>query len=349
MTPFLRSLPRFHTTLGSTLFALALGCSGSDSAPTDTDSNPACGAEPFSFAITDETNYAFTNTVDVAMTTLKDATDLTFDWSALTRDFFGRTLDPLADINMVMISLWEQTPEELEASIARDQLERSEGEGAIMTYPDGSYTSQNLLSFGVLGNPLPEADEIWSRFDTSHPDFEYPQDQYTFLLTANTGTTAGKDSRMLAMFNLDPASTNTALSLTDDSAVLDFTVDLKRATPVVVPARQPSLTIDWNAMTTNALGNEYLPAQITEAVVAHFDTTSLAELEDDFVNLEELADGWWSGEVASGTSIDLAMLHDANGAFPGIDENGTWLVALFCTIGCNNPAPWSITILSACE
>jgi hypothetical protein len=218
-----------------------------------------------------------------------------------------------------------------------------------MTYPDGSYTSQNLLSFGVLGNPLPDADEIWSRFDTSHPDFEYPQDQHTFLLTANTGTTIGKDSRMLALFNLDPASTTTELALTDESTLLDFTVDLERAVPVVVPAGQPSLTIDWSEMTVNALGNEYLPAQITEAVVAHFATSELGELEEQFVNLEGLADGWWSGEIASGTSVELAGLHDANGAFPGIDTNGTWLVALFCTVGCNNPAPWSITILSACE
>src|SRR5262245_11291410 len=100
MKPLYRSLPPLETTLASVLFALALGCSGNDSAPTDTDPNPSCSAEPFSFSITDETNYGFTNTVDVAMTTLKDATDLTFDWSALTRDFFGRSLDPLADINM---------------------------------------------------------------------------------------------------------------------------------------------------------------------------------------------------------------------------------------------------------
>lgn len=348
MTPSHFSRLLLRKVLAPTLFALALGCSGNDS-PTDTDANATCSSAPFEFSITDETNYSFTNTVDVAMTTLKDATDLTFDWSSLTRDFFGRSLDPLADVNMVMISLWEQTPDEVEASIAKDELERTASEGAIMTYPDGSYTSQNLLSFGVLGNPLPEPDEIWSRFDTSHPDFEYPQDQYTFLLTANTGTTIGKDSRMLAMFNLDPGSTATELLLTDDSAVLDFTVDLERAAPVAVPVGQPSLTIDWNEMTTNALGNEYLPAQITEAVVAHFETTSLADLEADFLNLEELADGWWSGEVASGTSIDLATLHDANGAFPGIDADGTWLVALFCTVGCNNPAPWSITILSPCE
>jgi hypothetical protein len=345
MTPLHPSSSRSCRLLGSALVAFAVACGGNDDPASGTD--PNCSTEPFQFSITDETNYSFTNTVEVAMTTLKDATDLTFDWSELTQDFFGRALDPLVDINMVMISLWEQTPDQIEASIAKDELERSANEGAIMTYPDGSFTSQNLLSFGVLGNPLPDADEIWSRFDTNHPDFEYPQDQYTFLLTANTGTTIGKDSRMLALFNLDPASTTTMLSLTDDSAVLDFTVDLEQAEPVVVPAGQPSLTIDWAEMTVNALGNEYLPAQITEAVVAHFATTSLVELEEEFVNLEDLAVGWWAGEITSGTSVDLATLGD--GTFPGIDENGTWLVALFCTIGCDNPAPWSITILSPCE
>jgi hypothetical protein len=102
-------------------------------------------------------------------------------------------------------------------------------------------------------------------------------------------------------------------------------------------------------MTVNALGNEYVAAQITEAVVAHFATSTLTELEEQFLGLETLAQGWWSGEVASGASIDLSTLvDDAGGAFSGISATGTWIVALFCTSNCNLPAPWSITILEPC-
>ncbi len=332
------------------LCALFLGCSEEAAEPGETP-NPACSAEPVTFSITDDMNYTFTSSVAVEMATLRDATDLRFDWSAVTHDFFGRPIDPATDIDMVLISLWNLTPEALSQSIARDQLERNASEGAIMTYPDGTYTSQNLLSFGVLGNPLPDESEIWSRFDTQNPEFEYPQDQYTFLLSASSGTTPGRGSRMLGFFNLDPNSDVTELALTNDSTELDYTVDLARTKPAMVPAAQPSLTIDWSQMTLNAFGNDYPPTQITYATVAHFPTTSLADLEAQFLTLEDIADGWWSAEVLTGVSIDLGTLTDENGAtFPGIDDTGTWVVALFCTAGdCNNPAPWSITILSACE
>lgn len=332
--------------------ALLLGCSAEKEASHPGESpNPACTAEPTRFSITDDMSYSFTSSVTVEMATLRDATDLTFDWSALTRDFFGKPIDPAADIDMVLISLWELTPEALKESVARDQLERSASEGAIMTYPDGTFTSQNLLNFGVLGNPLPDENEIWSRFDTNNPGFEYPQDQYTFLLSASSGTAPGRGSRMLGLFNLDPSSDVTELALTNDSTHLDYTVELEHSTPAKVPAGQPSLTIEWREMTVNALGNPYLANQITEATVAHFDTTSLAELESQFLDLAGIADGWWTGEVQSGTSIDLGTLTDENGStFPGIDATGTWVVALFCTVGdCNNPAPWSITVLSPCE
>jgi hypothetical protein len=101
-------------------------------------------------------------------------------------------------------------------------------------------------------------------------------------------------------------------------------------------------------MTTNAIGNAYTYSQITLAAVAHYKTETLAQLQANFLNLEDIADGWWSGPVVSGASIDLSGLTDSGGAaFPGIDGTGVWMAALFCG-NCNNPAPWSITILQPC-
>lgn len=338
-----------------TLVLLTTACggdkpsTGSGGSGGTTDSScPAFDGTPFK--LTDDTNYSFSSTLTIERKLLKDKTDLTFDWGAVTRDFYGESLDPAADIDTVLISLWSLTPDELEADLNRDSLSRSDNEGAIMVYPDGTSTSTNLLSFGLLGEPLPDPDEIWKRFDTSRPDYQFPQDQHTFLLMASTGVALGRDARMLAIFNVAPSSTETELALTNDSTHLDFSVDLARAKPLRVPAGTPSIAIDWSEMTVNALGNEYLPTEITEAVVAHFTTSALADLERDFLHLESSAAGWWSGPVNSGTSIDLGTLTDATGtAFPGIDDQGTWLAALFCTTACNNPAPWSIAILEPCR
>jgi hypothetical protein len=83
--------------------------------------------------------------------------------------------------------------------------------------------------------------------------------------------------------------------------------------------------------------------------VAHFAGKSVADLESQFLLLEDVADGWWQGPVLAGNTINLGALADKNGApFPGIDGDGVWMAALFCT-NCNNPAPWSITVLQPCR
>jgi hypothetical protein len=333
-------------------FGLSSGCSGGGESPGGTGGSgagAACDALNGELVITDDTNYSLPSSLSIERRTLKDATDLTFEWGGLTRDFYGKSLNAAQDIDMVLLSLWAMTPEELESRLERDDLPRSENIGAITAYPEGGVTSANLLSFNLQGNPIPE-EELWGFFDTSAPNFEYPPDRYTFLAMAATGTALGKGARMLSFFTLDPGSPDTTLSFSDASTELDFTANLAGARALRVPRGVPGITVDWSEMTLTALGNEFLPMQVTEAAVAHFPTSSLEDLERDFVYLEERADGWWRAKVEIGASIDLSTLKDETEAtFPGIDERGTWLVALFCTSHCSNPAPWSISILKPCD
>jgi hypothetical protein len=309
----------------------------------------ACDDPTAKIQITDDTNYTLSDAFTIEKTTLKDATDLSFDWSALTVDYFGKAVAPASDIAQVLISLWNLTPAELADALKKDDLPLSTNIGVISTFPDGTYTAKNLLGFDLLGQPLP-TDELWMRFDTSNPGFQYPQAFYTFMLSAASGTVVGKGTRMLSLFTIDPAATQTSLALTNASTKLDYTVSLTKGRPVQVPAGMPSLTIDWSQMTTNAIGNEYLYSQITLAAVAHYRGRTLGDLERQFLDLQDIADGWWSAPVIAGNSIDLGTLTDASGAsFPGIDGDGIWMAALFCVDNCNNPAPWSITILQPCN
>ena len=350
------SLPVFSAkrTLGAALaVALALGCSKDAvmMAPPPPPPTPivsaACGDPTASVVITDPTNYSLSDSFTMQVAKLKDNTDLVFDWSRVTVDFFGKTVNPLTDINTVLISLWNLTPQGIEDALKVDNLPLASNSGVITTFPDGTYTQQNLLSFNELGNPLP-TDELWSRFNTATPNYQYPQDQYTFLAMAQTGSDIGRNPRMIALFNIDPNATQTELDFTNDSTKLSYTVDLLQSQPMEVPAGVPALTVDWSQMTKNALGNRYDYSEITLAAVAHYKTETLPQLQQDFLNLEDIADGWWSGPVVAGASIDLGGLVDADSAtFPGIDGTGVWMAALFCG-NCNNPAPWSITILQPC-
>jgi hypothetical protein len=326
---------------------LAGGCGGGSSSVSAVTS-AACADPTASIVITDDTNYSLSDSFAIQVATLKDNTDLVFDWSRLTTDFFGQPVNPPVDIDTVLIALWNLTPGQIEAALKVDNLPLGANAGVITTFPDGTYVSQDLLGFNELGNPLP-ADVLWARFDTADPNFQYPQDQFTFMLMASSGTTIGKGARAMALFTIDPSATQTELDLTNDSTKLAYTVDLTRARPVRAPAGVAPLTLDWSQMNVNAIGNPYVYSQITEVAVAHYATRSLSDLEQSFLSLEEIADGWWSGPVLAGSSVDLSGLVDANNAaFTGIDSSGIWMAALFCT-NCNNPAPWSITILEPCQ
>ncbi len=343
---FMRSTPHRLVPCACALAGLvALSCKNEAATPIV---SAACSDPTASVVITDPTNYSLSDSFTMQVATLKDNTDLIFDWSGVTVDFFGKPVNPLTDIDTVLIALWNLTPQGIEDALKVDNLPLASNKGVITTFPDGTYANINLLSFNELGNPLP-TDELWSRFNTADPNFMYPQDQYTFLAMAQTGTDIGKNPRMISLFHVDPSASQTTLNFTNDSTKLSYSVDLLKAHPMEVPASVPALTVDWSQMSTNSLGNVYTYSEITLAAVAHYKTETLPQLQQDFLNLESIADGWWSGPVVAGASVDLSGLTDAGGAaFPGIDSTGVWMAALFCG-NCNNPAPWSITILQPCR
>jgi hypothetical protein len=344
-------MTRTSQPTAAVLWAAALGAASCSTGGTSAKPSPgdpgACRSNSQVF-ITDDTNYTFALSPSIRSIPVKDATDIQFDWSNLTQDFFGRPLDPQRDINLVLVSLWNMTEAQMTASIGRDKLPLTNNLGVLTSYPDGAVTSVDLLGLTSFGVPVPP-DQIWSRFDTSTPSYEYASNTHTFMLTAASGTMAGKNTQMLTYFRLDPSSANTRVALTNDSALMAYSVSLQSARPVLVPPSKADLNIDWSKMTINALGDEYVGSQITRAMVAHFSGLSLRDLEEQFLNLESLADGWWQADVPSDTNINLSTAVNEGGSpFAGIDNTGVWLVGLMCDVGCNSPAPWSITILAPC-
>ena len=68
-----------------------------------------------------------------------------------------------------------------------------------------------------------------------------------------------------------------------------------------------------------------------------------------FLDLDRIATTTYSADIVSGSTLDFTTLKDKNGAsFPGVDDNGTWLVGLVCG-NCRNPAPWYMSILKPCS
>jgi hypothetical protein len=302
---------------------------------------PACAA---AVTASPANNYTFSSTLTFPPVSVKPDSELSFDWSAVTRDFLGHDIDPMADVDQVTLLMWSLTLEELQTKLNADDLAQRELTTVPATlFTEKMATSGDMLDFTLAGNPvLP--DEIMPFFSAT----EYPPAEHTYTVMVASGVTLGKGTRMIQSFKLDPASTNTNVVITSTSTTLDYEVDLLSLTPTQVPAATPALTIDWSGMTVNAHGHEFRPTDITSVLIGRY-TQTPTELQGQFLDLDMLAADLYRAEVPSGTSIDLSTAMTESGqAFPGVDGTSTWVLSLVCG-DCNNPAPWYLTFLETCN
>lgn len=311
-----------------------------------TQSGALCTGQT-SLTLYNDSNYSFSNELKLDHAVVKDATNLTFDWSKVSRDMFNNEIDAATDIKSVLISLWPFSPAEIEDKLRTDELSSTFAIGAISAYPDGTFTSEKLLDFTLFGEPLSEKD-VWKWFDTKTPGYAFTQDTHTFLLSVSGGKDARRGQRLLKTFNIDPSASEDTLSLDNSSTSLEYEIDLMRPVSVSVPARNADIELDWSGMTETSLGKEYRGTDVTEVVIARYDMTR-EELEDNFLQLRQLAEAQWSTLDLAGTSVQLSDMKNERGeSFPGISSDGLWLVAMFCNVSCNSPAPISLTFLQAC-
>jgi len=296
-----KSIPLLALAGGAAVATAACGSSGA-STPSVTCTNGAIVAA-------DANNYKFTSQITLQPVAVQQMTNLKFDWSGLTRDFEGHTINPATDVNTAVITLWD------------------------LTLPV-------LYDFGAPGETITPA-MFNAFFDASN----YTPANSSFLFIAQSGSDIGRNMRMMQALEVDAASQNTTVTLTNASTQLQYTADLLSLHPTGVPAGTAALTIDWGQMTTNALGHPFDTSQITSAVVGHYSETP-QQLQSQFLDLATITTEFYRATIMSGTVLDFTTLvKDGDGSpFPGVSSDGTWLVGLICG-NCRNPAPWYMTIL----
>jgi hypothetical protein len=297
-------------------------------------------------------NYSFSSVLSFPPIAVAPDRELSFDWGGLSRDFLGHELDPLAEIDTVTLILWRMAEQELQTKLNDDALVQRDVAVAATAPTENARTRVSVFDFGTPGReptdpPLSE-EQILPFLDAT----AYDPAEHTYTLMASTGTELGRGTRMLQSFKLDPASENVEVLITDDSTQLEVSVDLQSLEPTRVPLGEPALSVDWSSMVETALGNEFTRNSIGLVAIARY-SAAPAELESGFLELVRydrsiVADRAWLLEVPAGERATLSGAVDENGAsFEGIDADGTWMVALFCT-QCQNPAPWYLTFLTAC-
>jgi len=328
------------------LMFCAIGCQkgASDDATAHPDNTKPFSCMGSSIKATDANNYSTWSEMKLPVIKVKPETELSFDWGSVTKDLITHSLDAKKDLNLIMVLMFQLPLPDLEKKLNADSLTQNDlaVSPPLTVRTNGSDTSAKLFSFDLNGTPVtPEM--ILKYFDA---DFYAPAN-YTYALAGATGTEVGQNIRILQTFQLDPGSSNTAVKMMDSSVKLDWTANLHDLTPTGIPKGQAGITLDWGEMTKTALGTPFDPTQITRALVARYDEGS-GQIEKDFLDIELIATDLYQTKIDSGSSVDFSTMKKSDGtSFAGIDDTGTWLVALQCGV-CRNPSPWYISLLKTC-
>jgi hypothetical protein len=314
-------------------------CSGS--ATTDEDGELVVVLE-------DRHDYSFTSSLEIETVPVRAASDLTFDWSGVTRDMLDHPFDPLASVDMIELMVWRYAADDLIRDIGSDSLDTSNLVALGQLPTQNARDAASLLEIRSPSGGTLEPEVLLEYVDPN----VYPPEDHTYLVMVAEGTAFGHGTKMIALFDPDPEEENTEIHLDDDSTILHYTADLTSLDRVILPAGTTDVVLDWNddeVLTTTAMGQPWFPTRITDVQIAHFQTWTPDDLQGKFLDLETVADELYTIHLSAGQSVNLSRLSDADGApFAGIDAEGTWIAALKCG-SCTNPAPLFLTILEPCS
>jgi hypothetical protein len=305
----------------------------------------ACGSAdtPFRLSAAVANNYSFTSELALSVQTVQPNTLVDLDWSALTTSFLDQPVDPTTDLAKIDVVVFDTTPEEVATKINNNDPTLDDNAIGVSYYQTAGETMANLVDFTSFGSPVPE-EEFYRFVDPE----ERPPATTTYAMMVSTSTTIGQGVQMIQAFQLDEASTETTVTMTDSSTTLQWDADLASLTPTMVPAGQPSVMIDWSEIPTTSYGTEFVSTNISEVLIGRYELT-VEELQTQFLHIDDnIASEIYRGSVSVGTSIDLGTLKDeAGNTFPGLGGEGIWLVGLLCPT-CLNPTPWYVSVVEAC-
>ena len=292
----------------------------------------ACDSAPMDGLLYDRHNYAFSGALEVPSVLTAEGADLEICWDGLQNDLRCQEMDPVADIDNVSMVRFPYLDEAaVETGMSDATLQQADISGYVESRV-GTETCTSLSDMSFFGTSLDVTTEYHSELGT-------------YLLILTTGVEPAMGSRMLTFIQPSPGSDNVRVDISGGCDVLEFSANLRGLEPVVLPVDGPWV-LDWSAVTKDGRGNLNNFEAVDTVTLAYYDEQSLTDLEADFLNIEAMATSLWSAPLESGSAFDLELLSDAEGAFPGFQEDGLWVFALLCE-RCFNPAPLFLTRIEA--
>lgn len=281
--------------------------------------------------LTNANNYQWEGVLNIPTYTTAEYQDVTLNFGQLSDDMLCHPMDPVADVDSLGLTRFPNLGwDEIAVGLTNNSLLQADTNGYVSCEP-GDATHCKLSEFTFAGT----AYDVVS---------VYGQAGGSFLLSIATGFDPGQGALYLAFLDPQPTSDVTSVEMLPACDVVDYDVDLEVATPLKMPAG--CTQIDWSGLTVAGNGEPLLPSKLDQILVGHYRSLTPGEIDDQFTDVEVLADELYTLELTGGTTADLSGLVTADGqAFEGFTDEGTWLLGLRCTAGCTNPAPMFMTVV----
>lgn len=284
----------------------------------------------------DEHNYSSQSSLSIPAIETASAADLDICWEDVVSDLQCHELEPQHDLDtLALLRFAHLSEDEVEQELTSGQLAQSEVDGYADYVLDHESTCAKLSSLTFFDTPIDLKEEY------------VESDDRTYLLLLTKGTTPGVGARTLVFLRPSANEPNTDVDVHTGCGMLEFSADLSSVEPLEVPADGPWV-IDWRDITRDGQGNDVVFEAIDGIQLGFFAGKTIAELEEQILDLELIATASWTIALEGGRKADLAKARGRNGggAFSGFDrdEEGVWLLGLMCS-SCQNPAPIVLAIL----
>jgi hypothetical protein len=274
-------------------------------------------------------NFNYTSKLTASIQTLKEYEDVLIQWTGLTRDVHGRAIDPVKDIDKVLLLLFPNfKPQEALDRLADDRIIQADLGLYMECVPVKA--SCRLSKFGLLG---------------SYPGIHnyFNEGRGSWLLVLNRSATKGS----LAFSFIDPSSKSTATTatITEKTSALTMNVDFRSLTQLRARA-DGNTKVEWSTLAKDGLGNPLPLYKLDKITITHYASHTLDYLENHFISIEDLADNQWEADLKGASSVSLLALKKkgSGDAFTGFSKPGLYMLGLQCG-SCTNPAPKALTVL----
>lgn len=282
-------------------------------------------------SLTNDNNYSWTGVLNIPSYTTAEYADVDIRFGGLDQDMLCHGMDPVADVDSLGLTRFPSLGwADIAVGLTNNSLLQSDTNGYVSCEP-GAGTSCRLSDFTFGGTPY----DVVS---------VYGQAGGSFLLVVSTGFEPGQGALYLAFLDPQPSSSVTEVELAPTCDVVDYDVDMVSLQKAKVP--EGCTSIEWSGLTVSGNGEPLIPGKLDEVLIGHYATLTPDDLDDQFTDVEILADETYTLELTGGTSADLAGAVSPDGApFTGFTADGTWILGLRCTANCTNPAPMFMTVV----